>query len=66
MSKKRTTQFKNMPLYCIMKGLRWFNTHTGKYLSNQELLAYTEGNTINKEAKQQVIKEHWTNKYYGN
>lgn len=64
--KKNQPKYPNMPMYIIKVGNRFKNTHSGSFVSDKELLAYTEGNIVNKEVKQQEIKQHWTSKYYGN
>lgn len=65
MAKKKHQPYKHLPLYIVIKpNGRPFNSHTGLFLSDKEIEAYTSHKEFKtKEHKQQ---EHWINKYYGN
>lgn len=65
MKKNKSTQYANVPMYIIFKGSKGFNTHTGQWLSPQQLASYTSPKeVIIKENKQHI--PHWSENYYGN
>ncbi len=67
--KKKQPQYPLLPRYICRQtpNGRFRNTKTGEWLSDRELERYavTEAKTEKKQEVKQV-KEHWTQKYYGN
>jgi len=65
MAKKKTPKYPYMPLYIVQIG-KAFNTHTGLYLSPQQLASYTIPKEVIENKQEHKQQEHWINKYYGN
>jgi len=59
---KKSTQYANVPMYIILRHSRWFNTHTGQYLTSKQLEAYTSPKEVITERKlshDQIIEKRW-------
>lgn len=66
MPKKKSTQYANVPLYIILKGKRWFDTHRQCFLSDKQIEAYTKTKQEIKEHKlshSEILEKRWDLKY---